>query len=237
MISRNLNEKEQLPQPDCDRTLEDVHKDFARCVCPGGPYGEIDEWSLYDESFRRLVTWAIDCDCFFEGLRPLKAGGREHDLTFDSDSASWLKFTKPSCAGYVVSFELGSPALEPGLPQEYFDRLLLQNEIFADRVTFVGIGGDRGNPLIITRQPDIPGIAASEEAIIRMMTVELGFAQLSPRYSVGYENSLAFVRDDVAVFDLRPANVVETPEGIIIPIDAIPCRLDDRSRSILGVGI
>lgn len=112
-----------------------------------------------------------------------------------------------------------------------------QNEIFADRVTFVGIGGERGDPLIITRQPDIPGIAASEKAIIHMMTKELGFSQLSPCYSVGYENSLAFVHDDVAVFDLRPANVVETPEGLIIPIDSIPCRLDESARSILGGGI
>jgi hypothetical protein len=229
-----LNEQGQLPQPNRDRTLEDVRSDFAGRVCPGGPYGEIDEWSLYDESFRRLVAWAIDCECFFEGLRPLKEGGREHDLTFDPASATWLKFTKSSCAGYVVSFELGSPALEPALPQEYFDRLLLQNEIFADRVTFVGIAGEPGNPQIITRQPDIPGIAASEEAIIRMMTAELGFALLSSRYSVGYQNSLAFIRDDVAVFDLRPANVVETPEGLIIPIDAIPCRLDEKARSILG---
>lgn len=132
---------------------------------------------------------------------------------------------------------MGSPGLEAASPQEYFDRLLLQNEIFADRVTFVGIGGEREDPLIITRQPDIPGIAASEKAIVRMMTVELGFTRLSPRYSVGYENSLAFVRDNVAVFDLRPANVVETPEGIIIPIDAIPCRLDERARSILGGGV
>lgn len=233
-MSRSLNEQGNLPQPDRDRTLEEVCSDFAGRICPGGPYGEINEWSLYDESFRRLVAWAIDTGCFYEGFRPLKEGGREHDLIFDPASATWLKFTKPSCAGYVVSFELGFPALEPALPQEYFDRLLLQNEIFADRVTFVGIAGEPGNPLIVTRQPDIPGRAANEDAIIRMMTVELGFAQLSPRHSVGYENSLAFVSEDFAVFDLRPANVVETPEGLIIPIDAIPVRLDHKARMILG---
>jgi len=232
-----LNESKQLPPAHQDRTLYQVQSDFKGCLCPGGPYGEIDEWSLYDESFRRLVAWAINCECFFEGLRPLKEGGREHDLTFDPSSASWLKFTKPSCAGYVVSFESGSPALEPALPQEYFDRLILQNEIFADRVSFVGIGGKRENPLIITRQPDMPGTAANEKAIVRMMTVELGFSLLSPRFSVGYENSLAFVRDDVAVFDLRPANVVETPEGLIIPIDAIPCRLVEKAKMILSGGV
>jgi hypothetical protein len=62
----------------------------------------------------------------------------------------------------------------------------------------------------------------------------LGFRPLQSRYSVGYADSLAFVRDDVAVFDLRKANVVRTPEGVIAPIDAIPTRLDTAARAILA---
>ena len=46
--------------------------------------------------------------------------------------------------------------------------------------------------------------------------------------------SLAFLRDEDAVFDLRPANVVKTPGGLIIPIDSIPVRLDAASRAIFG---
>jgi hypothetical protein len=228
-----LDETKRLPHPDRDRPLDEVIEDFGRRLRPSGPDGEIDEWSIYDESFRRLVAWAEESGRFYEGLQALKEGGREHDLTFDSANASWLKFTKPSQAGYVVSFEFGSPSLEPGLPHEYLQRLHLQNEIFRDQITFVGIGGLRTQSTIITRQADVPGDPADESEIIEMMTAELGFSSLPAHLSVGYKDSLAFVRDDLAVFDLRPANVVRTPSGLIIPIDCIPVRLDDIARSVL----
>ena len=228
-----LDEQDQLPLPHRDRSLDEVIQDFARRLCPSGPDGEIDEWAIYDESFRRLVAWADETSRFFQGLQALKEGGREHDLTFDPATASWLKFTKPAKAGYVVSFDFGSPALEPALPLEYLMRLSIQNEIFRDQVTFVGVGGQRNQPTIITRQPDIPGEPAAPMEIIQMMTHELGFQLLPARFSIGYENSLAFIRNEVAVFDLRPANVVKTPTGLIVPIDSIPVRLDERTRSML----
>jgi hypothetical protein len=230
-----LNEQARLPCPDRDRSLDEVIADFARRVCPGGPYGEIDEWSVYNESFRRIVKWAGETDRFFEGLQPMKEGGREHDLTHDPITGTWLKFTKPAAAGYIVSFEFGMPALEPGLPLEYLERLALQNEIFEDQMTFVGIAGEHHRPRIVTRQPDIPGEAADPSEIIHMMTNELGFSTLPECFVVGYANSLAFIRGDIAVFDLRPANVVRTLEGIIVPIDSIPVRLDERARRILRV--
>jgi len=160
-----LDEAKRLPQSDRDRTLDEGIKDFGRRLCPVGPDGEIDDWSIYDESFRRLVAWAEETGRFYEGLQALKEGGREHDLTFDPATASWLKFTEPSMAGYVVSFEFGLPSLEPGLLLEYFDRLQLQNELFQDQVTFVGIGGQLAHPTIITRQADIPGEPADDSEI------------------------------------------------------------------------
>jgi hypothetical protein len=36
------------------------------------------------------------------------------------------------------------------------------------------------------------------------------------------------------VFDLRPANVVQTATGLTVPIDCIPVRLTDAARQILG---
>jgi hypothetical protein len=137
-----LNEPASLPHPDRDRPLGDACNDLAGRLRPSRPDGEIDEWSVYDESFRRLVRWAEDKGCFFEGLQPLKEGGREHDLTFIEESRTWLKFTKPAAAGYVVSFDFGAPTLEPALPLEYLERLQLQNEIFADRVSFIGVAGE-----------------------------------------------------------------------------------------------
>lgn len=124
--------------------------------------------------------------------------------------------------------------MEPGLPLEYLERLLLQNELFGDEVTFVGIGGERNQPTIITRQPDIPGDFAEIAEIIYLMTREFGFELLPARFSIGYANSLAFIRGDIAVFDLRPANVVRTADGVIIPIDSIPVRLDEKSISFLN---
>ncbi|MFT3991585.1 MAG: hypothetical protein QM680_09250 [Luteolibacter sp.] len=112
--------------------------------------------------------------------------------------------------------------------------MVLQNEIFGDQVTFVGIGGDVHQWRIITRQPDIAGEEASVEEI-RWMMGELDFDALSSRFSVGYADSMGFVRGDVAVFDLRPANVVRTESGVIVPIDAIPVRLAAAARAILKV--
>jgi hypothetical protein len=77
-----LNEANHLPQPDRDRPLIAACHDLAQRIRTGGPDGEIDEWSIYDESLRRLVRWAEETGCFHEKLQPLKEGGREHDLTF-----------------------------------------------------------------------------------------------------------------------------------------------------------
>jgi hypothetical protein len=135
----------------------------------------------------------------------------------------------------MVSFDSGVPALEPALPLEYVDRLILQNEVFADCISFVGVAGDDRLPRIVTRQPDIPGEAAGLDEIREMMIDALGFSPLSAAFALGYVDSLAFVRHDVAVFDLRPANVVKTPAGVIVPIDVIAVRLDERGRAILGM--
>lgn len=62
------------------------------------------------------------------------------------------------------------------------------------------------------------------------MVDTLGFRKLRHHYGIGYEDSYGFVRDDIAVFDLRPANVILEDSGIIVPIDSIPVRLSDRTR-------
>jgi hypothetical protein len=77
-----LNEQALLPEPDRDRSLIEAYDDLGRSLRPSGTDGQIDEWSVYEESFRGLVKWAEEKGCFFEGLQPLIEGGREHDLTF-----------------------------------------------------------------------------------------------------------------------------------------------------------
>lgn len=63
----------------------------------------------------------------------------------------------------------------------------------------------------------------ADEVAIREMMID----------GLGYADSMAFFREDVAVFDVRSANVVKTAGGVAVPIDVIRTRLDDRSRSIL----
>lgn len=230
-----MDEQARLPRPDRDRPLAEVFAELCGRLCPGGPHGEIDEWSIYDESFRRIVAWAQEFGCYYQGLQPLREGGREHDLWHDAATSTWLKFTKPSAAGYMVAFDSGLPALEPALPLEYFERLLLHNEVFEDTVCFVGIGGDLHRPRIITRQEDIVGEPANEAEIGEMMERELGFWRLEARFALGYADSMAFARPGVAVFDLRPANVVRTPDGLIVPIDTIPVKLDEVGERLLGL--
>lgn len=74
--SSQLNERSQLPFPYRIRTLVEAFHELEGCIRPGGPDGEIDEWSIYDESLRRLVQWAEEAGCFFENVQPLKEGGR-----------------------------------------------------------------------------------------------------------------------------------------------------------------
>ena len=62
------------------------------------------------------------------------------------------------------------------------------------------------------------------------MVEDLGFTKLRHNPGIGYENSHAFVRDDSAVFDMRPANVLATADGDIVPIDCIPVRLPSGKR-------
>ena len=202
-------------------------RDFKRSLCPSGADDEIDE------SLHRLVAWAEESGRFYQELQALVEGGRKHDLIYDFTTATWLKFTKPSRAGYVISFEFGAPALEPGLPSEYLERLLLQNQVCSDQVTFVGIGEHRNHPTIISRQQHLLEKPADPSEFIQLMTHELCSELLPARFSIGYQDSLAFIRENIAGFDLRPANVVKTPDGRIIPIDSTPVRLDENAIAIL----
>lgn len=223
-------ESASLPGKDQDRSLAAAINDFRR-VLPAD--GEVDEDGYPTDSaehYRALEREAKRLNILHEGLKPEKAGGREHDVTFDPDTGTVLKFTKPNLAGYIVGFDLGDPRLEMALPMDYLRRQQLHNEIFGDYINFVGVGGDLYNRRIITRQPLVEGRPATAEEIARMMTDELGFTKLRYNYGIGYENAQSFIKDNVAVFDLRPANVFVDEQGNVTVIDSIPVRLTDETR-------
>ena len=160
----------------------------------------------------------------------LKIGGVEHDVVFDYSSGTILKFTKAGRAAYVVNFDLGTPKMVPALPVEYLERLILQNEIFGNPLTFVGMGEEPHSRRLITRQKIVVGKPARWEEIIRLMVDELGFSKLRHNHCIGYDDSYAFMRDDTVVFDMRPANVFITEDGIVLPVDCIPVKLPAGKR-------
>lgn len=225
---------QRLPRPHQDRSLHSAIADFEGSVFAGG-VGDEDEDSLdYAVYLRRFERWVEEVGLVHDSLFPVVGGGREHDLTYVVEDASVLKFTKPSLAGYVVDFELGYPRLRIAKPLEYLRRQLLQNEIFSDNIRFVGLGGLRFNRRIVTRQPHVIGEDAGYDEITELMEGNLGFEKLRHNHVIGYEDSLAFVRADLAVFDLRPPNIIRTGAGLLIPIDCIPVKLTDRERALLG---
>lgn len=230
-----LNQR-KLPQRDKDRALEDVLQEFGRCLQPNGPYGGFDECCLREESFRRLVLWAKEVGVFYQDLIPDRNGGREHDVTHDCLTKTWLKFTKPSSAGFTVDFDDEYPYIINALPQQYFARLLLHNEIFGDNISFVGVSGPEYKPRIITRQLDASGEPTNHNDILTLMTL-LGFDRLNLDKPVGYLNSMAFMSGNVAVFDLHGANVIKTSDDLLIVIDCIPVILNNESIEYLKLFI
>ena len=182
------------------------------------------------EQFQIIETEARRLGLLYDSLEPAVEGGREHDLIYDDATGTVLKFTKPSSAAYVVQLLEGMPRLLNGDPLEYLERLILHNDVFGDFTTFVGIGGLPNNRRIITRQDRVNGREAGWEEVIHMMVDDLGFTKLRHNFGIGYKDSFAFVREDVAVFDMRPANVFMTASGLLIAVDSIPVRLTDGLR-------
>ncbi len=229
--SETEGETRKLPRPDQGRSLEAVSDDFRRVLSADGTLdGDEDPLDHLREQFRSIEREAARAGYLYEQPIRLKTGGVEHDVVFDYGTGTVLKFTKPAKAAYVVNFDLGTPKMVPGMPLEYLERLMLQNEIFGDSLTFVGLGGDSNGRRIITRQNIVVGRAARWEEIIGLMVEELGFTKLRHNHGIGYDDSYAFVRDDAVVFDMRPANVFATEDGVIVPVDCIPVRLPPGKR-------
>ena len=227
-------EDPSLPQPGKDRSLVDAANDFRRVLHPDGEIPGQEDYLDRSEQIQIIEGEARRLGLLYDGLEPLVEGGREHDLTYDDATGTVLKFTKPSSAAYVVEILDGKPRLSNGDPLEYLDRLILHNEVFGEFTRFVGIGGLPNNRRIITRQERIKGREARWDEIVRLMVDDLGFTKLRHNFGIGYEDSYGFIRDDVAVFDMRPANLFKTDDGTLIAIDSIPVRITDAIRGAFG---
>ena len=164
-------EAQKLPGTDQDCSLKSTADNFRAVLSTDGTlHGDKDEVDLIRQQFVGIAREASLKGCLLKEQFLVTKGGVEHDVVFDHETSTVLKFTKPGKAAYAVNFDLGTPQMVAALPLEYLDRLMLQDEIFGDNIRFVGIGGDEGGRQIITRQDLVTGKPARWEDITRLIT-------------------------------------------------------------------
>lgn len=124
----------------------------------------------------------------------------EHEVFFQRRTQSYLKATRlEKHKGYGIA--LGS-LTHGATPSEYFDRLLLQNEIFHDDIRLERIVENDGKPIIVTSQPAIKGNAPTQAAPDELM-LEKGYEKLA----------------EGAYYDEDPRNAIQAADGHIYPIE------------------
>ncbi len=88
-------ENPSLPQPGQDRSLVDACDDIRRVLSADGTLdGDKDFLDHLREQFRSIEREAARAGYLYEKLIRLKIGGVEHDVVFDYESGTVLKFTK-----------------------------------------------------------------------------------------------------------------------------------------------
>ncbi len=232
-----MNDSERIPPIGQGSSIDEVLDRFNTVLRTSQASMPNDEFLLRDWLFERFFAWATNTGHQLPDITHGEEGGVEHDVLFDRSNTRVIKLTKPgNYAGLIATFdeEDGVFELERALPRQYLRRLNLQNRLLGDRVTFLGITGDPSSRRIVTAQPFVDGTRATLEEIIKAMEY-LGFAQLPTRLfkGVGYREALGFFKENVAVLDLRPANVIKHPNGAAVPIDGIFCQLSESQRQAL----
>jgi hypothetical protein len=144
-------------------------------------------------------------------------------------SGRWIKYTKRASSGFTVSWsEAGRPYLHNALPLDYLQRLLWQNDLLGDDIQLVGLWQEQAHQWrIVTTQPGLQGARASLDELSAAF-VATGFVLL-PWFGLGYENSLSFRFEGFDIWDVHPANVLLSPEGLPLPIDVIVTRTPGES--------
>jgi hypothetical protein len=154
-----------------------------------------------------------------------------------------VKLTFPGRFGWIVDSEeyydeawdemVPRPCSRDALPLEYFERLLLANEIFGDDIQLLGIVESAEGMQVVTSQPIVRGEPPAHDEIAAFFETA-GFAMLPP-VVVRNSGALSFLRevDAIAAFDCHPGNFFVS-EGQILPVDVIVVRANDRLLNALA---
>ncbi len=215
--------------------LESAIEDIERSVRADGEiHGGIPDGELAGYEWRALFRWAERAGYVFPPeVGPERQGGREHDLTFLPQERRWLKFTKPDGCGLTVEMVEGNLILLPATPLQYFRRLQRQNQVWDDDTRLVGVQVKRPGARIVTTQPDIPGEPPSMDDLHECLCGEFGFRRLDVP-PMGYYKSASYLRGNIGMFDVHPANFVQVASGLIVPIDVIMIEFEEADLRKLG---
>lgn len=173
-----------------------------------------------------LIEWAGTSGAILplDFPAPERQGGREHDVTLHESTGRWIKYTKSASSGYTVSWGSdGVPYLHNALPLDYLQRLIWQNEVFGDDIHLIGLWQAQPHQWrIVTSQPGLQGTRATLDELSTAF-ISAGFTLL-PWRGIGYEGSLSLRFESFDIWDVHPANVLLSPEGLPLPIDVLITR-------------
>jgi len=151
-----------------------------------------------------------------------RRGRREHDLFRRPDRLDIVfKITRGAGYGLVpMPLDVVSGMISdwfgvfPATPSQYFERLLLSNELYPGLNSLEGFCEWEDRFCIVTSQPFIAGRNAAEREIAGFMQAR-GFTRLC-------EATWFRPADDLALFDVGGSNLFIDETGALVPIVVIP---------------
>jgi len=193
---------------------------------------------------RSLWRWAKESGCcidsasWIERFAKDSEGGQEHRVWFSESAGRYYKATHAGRYGWYafVDSRYDKRTQEDELfigmggatPLQYLDRLLLQNEVFADEIRLEGMWIEAEGLAILTSQPFIAGSPVKPAEILESMEM-LGFERI-PGLPANADDCFSFYHraTRVGAFDAHTLNFVrEHLSGDIVPIDLVMVRADD----------
>lgn len=234
-MSPHESDRKPERRGDAESALESAARQLGRIAAANGGTPASQRRILQGRQERDLEIWAKENGCwlnFDESLQGFIKGGEEHRVRPGDDT--FLKATHVGHYGFTVIADGNEPILTRALPGEYLHRLLLSNRIFLDCIELLGVTREPSGLVIITSQPTVVGAAATGEEMIAWF--ETRHFALLPNLSLGYSGGLSFYRDldQLAAFDLHPANVLRDRNGVIFPIDVVMVEADDELAALLS---
>ena len=155
--------------------------------------------------------------------RPPDEEGNEHQVWFNPGSHSYLKATWSDFFGMRVVHRYDEDP--KASPVAYLERWHLHNELFGDRVEFLGVLETDERMRLLIRQPAITGIPATLEQIDAFFTAN-GWL----RFNTGGEIAFFDPERNVVISDTHRGNIILMDDGLLAPIDL---RVEAISGSML----